>query len=157
MKLKLIMAVSADGFLAKGPDDDMTWTGSEDKLLFRLLTVLGGDPVLKSRAVLLAGRRTAEQMPKLVHRAVLPISRSGITLGSAASLYQDAWLIGGPTLAMQALLDGLVFEAYIMHVPAKLGHGIPFEPIKKFLPAESTFAGMLGGVWVQYFRGINGS
>lgn len=40
--LKLIMAVSADGFVSNGPDDHMDWTGPDDKKAFRLLTSVGG-------------------------------------------------------------------------------------------------------------------
>ena len=29
--MKLLMAMSKDGYLAKGPEDDMKWTGSVDK------------------------------------------------------------------------------------------------------------------------------
>ena len=91
--MRLLMAVSADGFLARGPDDDMSWTGQTDKKLFRLLTLV--DPLL------LAGATTAKLLPKLPGRTVVPLSRRGLALSDMQSV--DGWLIGGPTVAQEAL------------------------------------------------------
>lgn len=105
MGLKLVMAVSADGFVARGPTDDMTWTGSTDKRVFRLLTSVGG--------ILGAGRRTFEQLPKLEGRTVVPLSRNGMTLTEFVSRYPDAWLIGGQEVALEALRLHLLDQAFL--------------------------------------------
>ncbi len=105
MGLKLIMAVSADGFVARGPTDDMTWTGSTDKRVFRLLTSVGG--------VLGAGRRTFEQLPRLEGRTVVLLSRNGMALNDFCRLYPDAWLIGGQEVALEALQLNLVDQAFL--------------------------------------------
>jgi dihydrofolate reductase len=108
MGLKLVMAVSADGFVARGPTDDMTWTGSTDKRVFRLLTSVGG--------VLGAGRRTFEQLPKLEGRAVHMLTRdqsAGLTLEEFTSRYPDAWLIGGQGVALEALRSRLLDQAFL--------------------------------------------
>lgn len=105
MGLKLVMAVSADGFVARGPTDDMTWTGSTDKRVFRLLTSVGG--------ILGAGRRTFEQLPKLEGRTVVPLSRNGMTLIEFASQYPDAWLIGGQDIALDALRCGKLDQVFL--------------------------------------------
>jgi dihydrofolate reductase len=37
--MKLIMACSRDGYLAKSANDDMSWTEGDDKKVFKLLTM----------------------------------------------------------------------------------------------------------------------
>ena len=148
---KLIMAVSSDGFVARGPDDDMYWTGSTDKGLFKLLTTSGG--------VLLAGRVTAAMLPPLKHRLVVPLSRDpayGLSLEQASSQYPGAWLIGGPAVAEEALHQGLVHQAYISQVPAFLGQGIPFRPILDLLPDSRLWQNSLvGDVRMRVYWGLD--
>lgn len=130
--LKLIMAVSADGYLARGPSDDMAWTGGADKAVFRLLTSVGADCA--------AGRRTWEQMPDLPHRRLVPLTRQegrlvhkasdatgarpelSMCLGSFAHAHPNGWLLGGPSVAYEALDVGLVDQVYLCRSPAVL-HG----------------------------------
>lgn len=128
-RLKLIMAVSADGFVAKGPCDDMRWTGFTDKQVFRLLTA--------SHPILLVGRQTAGVMPQLPWRRVVTLSRSsskGITLERAAADYPGAWLGGGAQVALAALEAGLIETSFICHTSAMLGQGVEFAPIRALLP-----------------------
>jgi len=132
-KLNLLMAVSFDGFAARGPEDNMNWTGYEDKALFKALTMSSPHP-------LLVGRRTFEQMPKLEGRELVPISRNpelGMSLERAAELYPGAWLIGGMEVARAALQAGLVGLVYQSRVPAKLKEGIPWRPLEKFLQKQT--------------------
>lgn len=122
----MILAVSADGFLARGPDDDMSWTSQTDKKLFRLLTLVG--------PLLLAGATTAKLLPKLPGRTVVPLSRRGLALSDMQSA--DGWLIGGPTVAQEALRLGMVRRVFLCYGTAILGSGIPVQPILSLLPAE---------------------
>lgn len=147
--LKLILAVSADNLLATGPDDDMGWTGSTDKKLFRLLTSVG--------AVCGVGTRTWVRMPELEGRQVIPLSRrrarvakdlplplvsfqpaavsadlvvqtdEAWSLGQFAHHHPEGWLLGGPTLAMEALSIDLVDQVYLCRSPMHLGEGIRDE------------------------------
>lgn len=131
-KLKLIMAVSADGFVAKGAKDDMRWTGFTDKQVFRLLTA--------SHPILLVGRQTFDIMPPLPWRRVIPLSRDpdkGISLEQAVAEYPGAWLGGGAQVAQAALEADLVETSYVCHTSAMLGEGIPFAPIRQLLPKTS--------------------
>lgn len=127
--MKLIMAVSRDGFVARGPGDDMLWTGRADKFAFRLLTMSDGEP-------LLAGRRTAEMMPKLPNRQLLALSRNGLTLASAVWHFPQAWLIGGAEIALAALEMKEVRRAFVCRSPAVLGSGISAAPLFHHLPAS---------------------
>lgn len=125
----LLMAVSHDGFVARGPADDMHWTGVEDKAFFKAIT-------LSSRLPLLVGRKTHDFMPSLADRRLVPISTNpdhGISLERAAELYHGAWLIGGSEVALAALQAGLVGLVYESRVKTKLKTGIPWRPIEKFL------------------------
>lgn len=134
--MKLIMAVSADGFVARGPDDSMSWAGPLDKQLFRLMTMTGSK-------MLAAGGRTYDLMPHLgggrqlvrlrkqgfhVHglprmslmdvdvteqdpKAVVSREKCNcMTLVDFAREYPDGWLIGGQTVALVALKLRLVHE-----------------------------------------------
>ena len=147
-KLKLVMATTADGVTALGPDDPMDWTGSDDKRAFRLLTSVGG--------VLGAGRRTFERLPVLKGRVVRCLStRKGyvnnaearialeagpvlgemkvsdaayvqtITLGSFAHQHPDGWLIGGQTVALEALAIGLIGEVFMCRSPMSVNDMVP--------------------------------
>ncbi len=144
--MRLLLAVSADGFLAKGPDDDMRWTGPVDKAIFRLLTLSNGNDVL------LAGSRTFDQMPKLPGRQMERLSRDGMTLEMAAGRWPDAWLIGGPTVAVEALKLGLVSRAFMCISPVELGDGIDAQELSRYLPhTDSEFTIKVGDVRVRVF------
>lgn len=156
-RLKLILAVSADGFLALGPTDDMKWTGPIDKGIFKLMTLVEQSDL---EPVILFGRRTFEQMPKLAGRQIDFISRSGEgtfasrTLRIMANIHPTAWLGGGADVALSALQEGLVGQAFIFHSSeAILGGGIPFGPIRALLPqAPLTRVKFPGGPTVEVFR-----
>ena len=113
--MRLIMAVSNDGYVAQGPKDDMSWTGDADKRAFRLLTSVGG-------GVCGVGSTTFDLMPKLKGRKLWRLTSSpgdhgghqglACTLGWFAHSYPGAWLLGGPTLAQAAFDIGLIDEAF---------------------------------------------
>jgi dihydrofolate reductase len=158
MGLKLVMAVSHDGFVAKGPTDDMRWTGSTDKQVFRLLTGTGG--------VVGVGRRTAELMPeKLAGRTLIRLSSfSGMNLGQFAYKYDGAWLAGGQTIAMEALRIDLVDEVHLCRNAVELGEGVrdeitPWvsgevpEQLHRWTRAMATKLDM-GGVQVEVWRRV---
>ena len=139
--MRLLLASSADGYLARGPDDDMKWTGPVDKAVFRLLTLSNGNDVL------LAGSRTFDQMPKLPGRHMERLSREDKPFGKhprldltvAAGCFPDAWLIGGPTVAREALQLGLVRRAFICVSPVELGGGMHARELEPLLPREPEF------------------
>lgn len=182
MSLKLIMAISKDGFVSLGPDDDMLWTGPDDKRAFRLLTSVGG--------VLGAGRRTFENLPRLKGRRVICLStRRGfienvaarearqlpfldgpipddaayeemLTLGQFAYRYPDAWLIGGQTVALEALSLGLVDQVFLCHAPIELHRSGLFDhrvaQLELITPRISSWSRQerlrLGGTTVEAWR-----
>ena len=103
--MKLVMGVSADGYLARYPGDNMGWLGRDDKLAFRLLTSVG--------AVCGASKLTCESMPELAGRKLLTIDREAFTLKNFNDQYPEGWLCGGPRIAEIAIKEGLVTEAHM--------------------------------------------
>ncbi|QDP53515.1 MAG: hypothetical protein GOVbin4933_61 [Prokaryotic dsDNA virus sp.] len=104
------MAVSGNGFVATGPNDDMSWTGPIDKAVFKLLT--------STSDVLAVSSKSLEMMPenlpgrgKLYGLSTDP--RKGVQLEDFAALFPDAWLLGGQELALYAMKNGFVDRAYI--------------------------------------------
>lgn len=131
--LRAIMAVSADGFVCRGPEDDMRWTGSADKRLFREQT---------AGCAIGAGTTTWETMRglSLPDRTLVHITReprdlwSGgpteeleMTLGGFAEHYPDGWLIGGQTVLLSAIREGFVDRVLLSHVETELGDGVRDE------------------------------
>ena len=47
--LKVILAISHDGYVCRGDEDKMDWTGQSDKQVFRMLTGVGGAVGVGSR------------------------------------------------------------------------------------------------------------
>lgn len=115
--MKLIMAVSKDGYVARKHDDDMSWTGPFDKAVFRLLTCVGGE--------IACGSRTAALMPRTLDgRSIHVLSRQPVKpYDPNGPVFKDlkwfqhhhphGWLVGGQTIAMQALRADLVDEAFL--------------------------------------------
>ncbi|URA07027.1 putative dihydrofolate reductase [Xanthomonas phage Elanor] len=142
--MRLLLAVSADGYLALGPQDDMRWTGPIDKAVFRLLTLSSGNDTLY------AGSRTFDQMPKLPGRRLERLSRSGKTVASAANTDRHSWLIGGGEVALEALRQGLIDRAFICVSPVVLGSGIPFAPLASLMP-DPQYTIKVGDVKVMVY------
>lgn len=126
--MKLIMAVSADGFVARMGEDDMRWTGSLDKAVFRLLTGVGTEP-------LAVGRRTRALMPSyLPGREIYVLSSSGGiladgTLANYHDRYPDGWLIGGQTVAVEAREQDLLSEVHLCRSTRFIWDGVPMSPV----------------------------
>ncbi len=145
--LRVVMAVSADGFVSRDPDDDMSWTGEDDKRVFRLLTHVGG--------LLGAGSRTFGLMPRLGGRRVMCLSRSGrpgtLSLHEFAGL-RGAWLIGGQETVMEAIDHDYVEELFLCQAMATcLGSGQREEMSARMQFGPRTVA-QVGNCHVQLYR-----
>jgi dihydrofolate reductase len=137
--LNLLLTVSANGLLARGPDDNMIWPGDGiDKTIFRMLSLIAHQPIL-------VGSTSYDILPPLPGREVIRISRDekagALTLRQAAERHPGAWLIGGPTAARAALEEFLVDTAVICRLSSELQ---PFTPIEGYW--EKDFLGRLRGV-----------
>jgi len=108
--MKLIIAVSGNGFVATGEDDDMSWTGPIDKAVFKLLT--------STSDILAVSAKTLQYMPKTLpgRGKLYGLSTNparGVPLEDFAAMFPDAWLLGGQELALYAMKNGFVNKAYI--------------------------------------------
>ena len=154
MSLKLILAVSLDGYVAKDAADDMSWTGPLDKLVFRLMTLTGGPLGVGKETFMLMpalpGREVVCLSSKAVQGATIskpvPLEPGGVrqkqvvhkvkTLVDFANSYPTAWLIGGPTVALAALKLGIVAEVVMCHIThVQLHRGIR-DQVTPFIQAE---------------------
>lgn len=105
--MKLVLGISRDGYIARSANDDMRWLGANDKAAFKLLTSTGG-------GVLGVSKKTALCMPNsLPGRRLIKLSRNGITLVKFNNLFPSGWLIGGQTLALEAIDCGYLTEIYL--------------------------------------------
>ena len=130
--LDVVLAMSSDNFFAKNGWDNMKWTGSDDKLLFKALTMY-------DNTTLLCGPKTVESMPPLKHRNVRVVRTQASDFYPASEwlFYREitfkdlpkdknligAKLIGGPTLVEAAIDAGYVRSAYISEIDKELGSG----------------------------------
>ena len=125
--MRILMAVSRDGYVARSHDDRMDWLGKEDKALFRALTSVGG--------MCAVGKTTAAVMPAVlagrtlvrVVRAIRgdssdradPFEDFCATLKRLRRMEKGGapewWLIGGQTIALAALAEGYVSEVHLCH------------------------------------------
>jgi len=126
--MRLVMAVSADGYVARGLDDDMRWAGRADKQAFRLLTSVGG--------VCAAGSTTFGLMPGLQGRRLVQLTRRApqgfdqldgarsMTLSQFAYAHPNGWLLGGQTVALEALDGMMLDEVFLVRNRTSLGSGV---------------------------------
>jgi dihydrofolate reductase len=151
--MRLLLASSRDGFLCRGADDDMRWTGSADKFAFKLLTMSD------CGAPLLAGGTTFDMLPPLPGRHVLRLSRQPREFGKhhkldlhvAAQCFPRAWLIGGPTVAEEALRLGMVKSAFICVAAVDLEGGVPIRPLMEHMPKKPCHRIRFDGVEVLVY------
>ena len=164
--MRLIMAVSGNGFVATGEDDDMSWTGPIDKAVFKLLT--------STSDILAVSAKTLQYMPKTLpgRGKLYGLSTNpakGVALEDFAAMFPDAWLLGGQELALYAMKNGFVDKAYIcramssMLVSARPEHlaSEPMEepPVDTRIPDKLTdyfarrrYAKGRGAWWDQVMR-----
>lgn len=109
--MKAIFVESQNGYLAKGPEDDMRWTPSLDKKLFKLLSCAFG-------GVCVCSKHTYSLLPKSVlydeNRKFIIADRAGMnSLHNLNKMFPNAVLIGGPKF-LKAAYDLKVIDTFIV-------------------------------------------
>ncbi len=147
--MRLLMVVSADGFLCSGPADDMMWTGSMDKRLFRVLTGVG--------RVCAAGSTTRDIVRNLPGRTLFGLSRHGYTLEDFAGDHPDGWLLGGLTVAVAALRAKLLDEVHLSWIcDVKLGSGVAADLVFKDHLTDKYMSTTFGNVVLECYETTRG-
>ena len=135
MKLILLMAVTADGMIARGADHFPDWTGAADKRFFARRTRAAGVVIMGSKtfdtlARPLPGRRNivlsrdparASRPPDLVFTAMAP---GEILAGLAAEGFEEAILAGGSRINTLFASRGLIDEVILTVSPLLFGQGL---------------------------------
>lgn len=112
--LDVIMAVSQDGFVCRDDKDDMSWTGREDKAIFKTVT---------HGRKLCCGKGTYDLLPLSMKNVTMRLDREVLNLLMASN--EDCMLIGGQTVVMAALRYRFVRYVYLTKVNRNLEHGVP--------------------------------
>ena len=146
MKVVLLMALTVDGKIARGPEDFPDWTGSEDKRLFKNTTLKAG--------VLIMGSKTYDTIGKpLPGRKNIVLSRDKSRVSSHEDLvftsknprevlselrregYETVVLAGGSQINTLFARDDLIDEIHVTYVPRVFGKGLSLfaEPVSVLL------------------------
>ena len=148
--MKLIMAISRNGYVARSASDDMSWTGPIDKAVFKLLT--------STHPVLAVSAKTLEYMPKSLpgrgkRYALSTDPRKGVSLEDMTRFAPDAWLLGGQEIALYALKNGFVTKAYlcIADTDVEPGPGAIQDRLRPYFEGRRYVKGR-GSWWDQTLR-----
>ncbi len=134
--MKAVFVESLNGYLAHGPDDDMSWTPSLDKKLFKLLTFAYG-------ADYVCSRRTFDLLPENVrmdkNRNFYVAKSSGnMSLWQLGYDFPNAVLVGGPTFLKAAYDLGVIDTFVITTVNKEIIADEKYKnPFREILPEPS--------------------
>jgi dihydrofolate reductase len=132
MKVILIAAVSADGFIARSTHELADWTGTEDKKFFTEITKRAGVMVMGRTTFETIGRALPGRKTIVYSHRPLAIEGVEVTNESPSDLLQrleaaghDAVTIcGGSAVYTQFMQAKLITELYLTIVPCVFGTGI---------------------------------
>ena len=130
--MKAIFCESANGYLAKSDSDDMSWTGSLDKRMFKFLTIVSG-------GVCVCSRHTYKLLPPIMtqdpNRKYIIAEREGKnSLVELNKQHPSAVLVGGPTFLKAAYTLGVIDTFIVTTVP------LAIQSTEKY---KNPFTGML--------------
>lgn len=131
MKVYIIAAVSADGFIAKSANELIDWTSLEDKKLFREMTK-------KSGVVIMGGNTYRTFKSPLANRRNIVITRQAINEKGVETTqetpevliarlekdgYPEVAVAGGREIYTMFLQAGIVTDIYLTVEPIMFGAG----------------------------------
>jgi dihydrofolate reductase len=150
MKVVLIAALTADGFIARHGTHSADWTSKEDKQLFVRLTKEAGVMIMGSRTFstigrALPGRRTIVYTTKPDSIKVADVETTQLSPRDLIRQLQDqglhgAAICGGSQIYDLFLRAGVVDELYVTVEPKLFGQGVPLftQPLDVNLSLIST-------------------
>lgn len=135
MKVFIIAAVTADGFIGRTSGHTADWTGEEDKKVFVRLTKEAGVMVMGSRTFATIGRALPGRRNIVLTSRPEEIEVDGVeaTNEAPADLIrrletegaEAVAICGGATVYDAFMQEGLVDELYLTYVPTLFGQGVP--------------------------------
>jgi dihydrofolate reductase len=135
MKVIVIAALTADGFIGRTANHQADWTGSADKKLFVKLT--------KQAGVMVMGRSTFETIGRALpgrrtivythHPETITVPGIDTTSRPPAELlrqlehdgYSAVAICGGAQIYTMFMAAGLVTDLYLTYAPLAFGTGVP--------------------------------
>nr|AIA15178.1 Dihydrofolate reductase [uncultured bacterium]AIA15312.1 Dihydrofolate reductase [uncultured bacterium] len=134
MKVFIIAAVTADGFIGRSSEHLADWTGGEDKKVFVRLTKEAGVMVMGSRTFATIGRALPERRTIVYTHDAARITTDGVETTSEAPAGLLARLkaegafgvaiCGGASIYELFMAAGVVDELYLTFVPIVFGKGL---------------------------------
>ena len=137
MRVLAIAAMSADGYIARAPRDDVSWSSREDKRMFAATSRHAG--------VVVMGRKTFDNMPEPLPDRLQVVMTStpdsyhtvpghveftasdprAILRDLAERQFQEVVIGGGGGVYAQFVSAGLVDELWLTIEPLLFGAGVP--------------------------------
>lgn len=147
MKTFLIVAITADGFIAKAPSNGDTWdyTSKGDRGFFVEMTKQAGVVIMGSTTYETIGKPLADRLNIVYSRAPKEIEGVEVTQKDPRDLlydlenrgYKEAAIIGGAQIFTLFMEQKLVDKVYLTIEPLFFGRGVNL--FTKELPVQLEF------------------
>ncbi len=132
MKVTLIAALTADGFIARDTHELANWTGSEDKKLFVQLTKRAGVMIMGRTTFETIGRALPGRKTIVYSHRVLNVPEVEVTSESPVELirrldhdgYDEVAICGGAAVYTQFMQAQVITDLYLTVIPCLFGTGI---------------------------------
>ena len=135
MKLTLVMAVTADGKIARDSTEFVDWTGKADKQYFVKVTKAAGVMIMGSKTFDTIGNVLPDRKNVVIttdksrvsnHKDLVYTDQSPVEIlqGLKDEGYTSATLIGGSIINTLFMEQGLVDEVHLTVVPRLFGRGL---------------------------------
>lgn len=135
MKVVLLMALTVDGKIARGPEDFPDWTGSEDKRMFKEATLKAGVLIMGSKTYDTIGRPLPGRKNIVLSRDTSRVSQQKDLVFTSkkprellSELNQEGYktvvLAGGSQINTLFVRDDLIDEIHVTYVPLIFGNGL---------------------------------
>lgn len=133
MKVFVIAAISADGFIARETNELADWTSKEDKKQYVELTKRAGVMVMGRTTFATIGRALPGRKTIVYSHQAVDIDGVEVTDEAPANLiqqlhrqgYNEVAICGGSAIYTQFMLAGVVDELYLTVEPVLFGNGVP--------------------------------
>ncbi|HEX9722559.1 MAG TPA: dihydrofolate reductase family protein [Candidatus Paceibacterota bacterium] len=132
MKVFLIAALTADGFIAKSSDHLASWTSKEDKKFFTEKTKEAGVIIMGLNTYKTIGRPLPDRLNIVYSKTEKDLPGVEVTEEEPAKLienlakrgFKEIAVCGGATIYTMFMERGLIDTLYLTYEPVLFGHGM---------------------------------